>query len=301
VPFIDLAGSPLANGISPVRIHYRDAGAGSPIVFLHSGWGYEIYPFDRQAAAFAPTHRIVAPDRSGYGKSTLIDSLPPDFHARAADETRALIEALHLQRPVVWGHSDGAIIALLLALRAPATVGGVIAEATHYYKRKPRSRAFFESMRNEPRTLGGGVAEILARDHGDGWPDVIARHSRAWQRIAEDASSESDDFYGGTLGEIAVPALVVHGARDPRTEPGEIEAIEHAFHSVRDVRLQTDLGVGPAKAGRHVQLTVLPAGGHSPHSDPATADEVARLVRAFIETAASDPPAVPARPGLPGS
>jgi len=283
VPFIDLAGSPLANGISPVRIHYRDAGAGPPIVFLHSGWGYEIYPFDRQAAAFEPCHRIVAPDRSGYGKSTAIESLPPDFHARAADETRAVIEALGLQRPVVWGHSDGAIIGLLLALRAPAIVRGVIAEATHFYRRKPRSRAFFESMADDPQALGDGVIGVLARDHGARWPDVIGRHARAWQRIAEDAASDSDDFYGGRLGEIAVPALLVHGARDPRTEPAEIEAMEGAFESARGVRLQADLAGGPAKAGRHVQLTVLAAGGHSPHSEPATADDVARHARSFMD------------------
>ena len=36
--------------MSPVRIHYRDVGNGPPIVFLHSGWGYGIYPFDQQIA-----------------------------------------------------------------------------------------------------------------------------------------------------------------------------------------------------------------------------------------------------------
>lgn len=46
--------------MSPVRVHYREAGAGRPIVILHGGWGYEIYPFDRQIAALAETHRVVA-------------------------------------------------------------------------------------------------------------------------------------------------------------------------------------------------------------------------------------------------
>ena len=149
----------------------------------------------------------------------------------------------------MWGHSDGAIIALLLALGTPHMVAGVIAEATHFYKRKPRSRAFFESMRNDPRTLGDTVTTVLARDHGERWPEVIERHSRAWQRIAEEAASDTEDFYGGRLGEIAVPALVLHGARDPRTEPGEIEALEtrsratvaSAFRRTRStVRLKPD-------------------------------------------------------------
>jgi len=264
VPFIDLAASPLAPGVSPVRVHYRDAGAGSPLLFLHSGWGYEIYPFDRQIAALASTHRIVIPDRSGYGRSGAIAALAVDFHARAADETRGVIEALALDRPVVWGHSDGGIIALLLALAAPTLVAGVIAEATHFYRRKPRSRAFFESMRDKPETLSESVTSVLAHDHGTRWPDVIERHSRAWQLIARDAMSDTADFYGGRLGAIAVPLLVVHGARDPRTEPGEIDALTRSLE-------------GSAR------VVVLSDGGHSPHSEAATADEVTSIAQTFIE------------------
>jgi pimeloyl-ACP methyl ester carboxylesterase len=309
VPFVTLAGSPLVPGVSPVRIHYRvgrspegspsmecDAVAEHPpIVFLHSGWGYEIYPFDRQMAVFAPRHRVVIPDRSGYGQSTPIETLPADFHHRAAEETRAVVEALGLDRPVLWGHSDGAIIALLLALATPERVRGVIAEATHFYRRKPRSQAFFESMIGNRPALGDSMTAALARDHGPGWPQVLERHSRAWQSIAGDAASDEDDFYGGRLSEIGVPVLVIHGARDPRTEPGEIEAVARALRAARGVRLQAGHAEGPAKAGRHVrkmqcEVVVLPAGGHSPHSEPATAADVSRIARPFLDL--RDPPAL---------
>jgi pimeloyl-ACP methyl ester carboxylesterase len=272
VPFIDLAASPLAVGVSPVRIHYRDAGSGPPIVFLHSGWGYEIYSFARQMAAFVSRHRVIAPDRSGYGRSTPIASLPSDFHARAADETRAVIGGLGLERPVLWGHSDGAIIALLLALATPAFVCGVIAEATHFYRRKPRSREFFVSMIGNNRALGDSVATVLERDHGSQWPGVVERHSLAWQRIAEEAVSDTDDFYSGQLSDIAVPVLMIHGARDPRTEPGEIEALERALCEPH------------VRKGLHDRkVVVLAAGGHSPHSEPATAGDVSRLALAFLD------------------
>lgn len=270
MPFIDLEASPLAAGASPVRIHYRDAGSGPPIVFLHSGWGYEIYSFERQMPSFESRHRVIAPDRSGYGRSTPIASLPADFHLRAADETRAVLAALGLEQPVLWGHSDGAIIALLLALETPALVRGVVAEATHFYRCKPRSREFFASMIGNSRALGDSVSTVLERDHGSQWPDAIERHSLAWQRIAEEAVSDTDDFYGGRLGDIAVPTLVIHGARDPRTEPGEIEAIERALC--------------PAKAGRPFQrVVILPEGGHSPHSEPATAGNVSHIALDFID------------------
>src|SRR6266487_2327665 len=75
-----------------------------------------------------------------------------------------------------------------------------------------------------PDSLGPGVAKILARDHGDRWRDVIRLHAQAWRRIGDEAAPD-EDFYGGRLDTLAVPVLVVHGARDPRTEPGELDAL----------------------------------------------------------------------------
>src|SRR5580765_4345570 len=105
MPFVELSSSALAPGVSPVRIHYRDAGAGRPLVILHGGWGYQIYPFDRQLSALTTEHRIVIPDRTGYGGSGRLERQEADFHQRAAAETLAVTEALGLERPVLWGHS----------------------------------------------------------------------------------------------------------------------------------------------------------------------------------------------------
>src|SRR5207247_3216975 len=118
--------------------------------------------------------------RSGYGGSTRIDRLEADFHAAAAAETAALLDALELERPVLWGHSDGAVIAALLALGAPERTGGLILEAAHLSGRKPHSRAFFDATARDPDSVGRRAASVLAHDHGDDWRRVIARHSAAW-------------------------------------------------------------------------------------------------------------------------
>ena len=229
MPYLDLPSSALAPGVSPVRVHYRDAGAGRPIVILHGGWGYGIYPFDRQIAALGATHRIVAPDRTGYGGSGRVVRQETDFHHRAAAETFAVIDALGLERPVVWGHSDGAVIALLMGLSNPGRLGGLIVEAAHFFRRKPASREFFDTMMRDPDRLGERVTSVLASEHGDGWRDLIRTNGDAWLRIADDPSAAADDLYGGRLADLRVPTLVIHGARDPRTEPGELEAIREAL------------------------------------------------------------------------
>jgi len=243
------------------------------MVILHGGWGYEIYPFDRQIDALAAHHRLVIPDRSGYGQSGAIQTLPTDFHRRAMEETRAFIDALDLAQPILWGHSDGAIIALLLGLAAPERIAGAIVEATHYFRYKPGSRAFFEGIIGSPPSLGGGVAAVMLRDHGERWPAIVDMHSRTWLRISEEAASPADDFYAGRLPDLRMPVLVVHGAKDPRTEPGELDALRAAL----DRR---------AEAPRHT-VVVWSDGGHSPHSERATADEVTRVTQDFIATVTS--------------
>jgi len=262
VPTLTIASSPLAPRAVPVRIHYRDAGAGPPLVFLHGGWGYEVYPFDRQIDALASSYRIVIPDRTGYGGSGRLATQEVDFHQRAAIETLSVIDALGLERPVVWGHSDGAVIALLMGLAEPSRVAGLIVEATHLYRNKPASRGFFETMMKNPDALGDRVTAILARDHGERWREVIRMNGDAWVRIADARATEGDDLYGGRLPTLRVPTLIVHGARDPRTEPGELDALRAALPSAR--------------------VAIIADGGHSPHSERLAADATTAAADAFL-------------------
>src|SRR5258705_786278 len=155
MPFLSLQSSPLVSGISPVSIYYRDEGEGTPLLFLHGGWGYEMYPFNRQIEAFGKDQRIIIPDRSGYGRSTqIIDDLSSDFHYLAASETLSFLDALGIERAVLWGHSDGAVIAAIIGFTAPQRVSGLILEAFHYYRRKPASKHFFETLAHHPEALG---------------------------------------------------------------------------------------------------------------------------------------------------
>ena len=293
MPSIDLGSSPLAPGKSPVRVHYRDAGSGRPIVILHGGWGYEVYPFDRSIAALSPSHRVIAPDRTGYGHSARLDRQETDFHHRAAAETFAVIAALGLDRPILWGHSDGAVIALLMALDDPDRMSGLIVEAAHVYRRKPASRLFFETMMRDPDGLGERVTSVLAREHGDGWRDLIRTNGDAWLRIADDPAAPTADLYDGRLSTLRVPTLVIHGARDPRTEPGELEALREAIGRTHRSAPTPVADVGADSRVGPVRFEILAEGGHSPHSERATADRVTRAVHAFV----SD---LPDRPGLPG-
>jgi len=265
--FVSLDGSPLAPGRSPVRIRVREFGSGDALMFLHGGWGYAIYPFDGQITRLERSYHVLVPDRTGYGQSEAIERQLPDFHDRAARESFAVLDVLGTQRAVLWGHSDGAVIALRMALMAPHRVVAVIAEATHFFRRKPGSRAFFETMRDAPDSLGSRATAVLGQEHGPRWRSLIETNGAAWLQIADEARSPAADLYDGELPHLRAPTLVVHGAKDPRTEPGELDALAGA------------LGHAP-----HLELTILEAAGHSPHSERESADPVTSAALAFLST-----------------
>ena len=248
-------------GVSPVELFVRDVGPrdGAPLLVLHGGWGYAYYPFDEQIAAL-PERRFVIPDRTGYGRSPRITALPPRFHAAAAAEHVAMLDALGIERCAIWGHSDGAIIAAMIALHHPARVTALIVEALHVEREKPGSRGFFEMMANDPDAFGPRVTERLAADHGaDHSRTVLRAGGRAWLDIA---ATPDDDFFDGRFGELAVPVMVLHGADDPRTEPGELARVVSAL----------------PRAAVHV----IAGGGHAPHSERGVSAEATAAAVRFL-------------------
>ncbi len=264
MPFATIAGSPLAGRPGPVQLFYRTYGHGFPLVFLHGGWGYQIYPFGRQIDALSRRFRILIPDRSGYGQSGRIDALPSDFHHRAAAETRGLLDSLGVERAVLWGHSDGSVISVLMALQQPERFSAVILEAFHYYRAKPiSSHSFFETAVQNPESFGDRVVSTLVSDHGqDYWKQVLRMNGQAWLDLAKEARPEPD-LYRGRLNELKMPVMVLHGSRDPRTEPDELAAVERELPGA---------------------LSLIEGGGHSPHSEEKAFQESARVAGRFLDT-----------------
>jgi pimeloyl-ACP methyl ester carboxylesterase len=237
----------------------RDAGSGTPLVLLHGGWGWEAYPWD--VAGLAARHRVLAPDRTGYGRSGRLAALPPGFHRLMAEESLRVLDALGVARAALWGHSDGAVVAAWTALLAPERVSALVLEALHVFAAKASSVEFFRTAVDAPEAFGPAVVEALHRDHGEGWRDVVRAGGRAWLGLIEEGRRGRPDLYDGRLGEVRAPALVVHGRNDPRMEPGEAEAGARAIPGAR--------------------LVVLEA-GHCPHASARAGAECTRIALEFL-------------------
>jgi len=269
MPTATLQSSPLVPSVSPIEIYYRDEGEGPPLVLLHGGWGYSLNPFNRQLEILSSDFRVISPDRSGYGRSNHsgeFGGFSIDFHYRAASETLSLLDSLGIERAFLWGHSDGAVIAAIIGFIAPERLRGLVLEAFHYYRLKPRSREFFETLAYKPEDLGPELCERFALEFGqEHWRELITSHAKAWLKLAAEDDDPRDDLYRGELSNIIAPTLIIHGRLDPRTEPGELDSV--------------------LKQLPGAEMHILEAAAHSPHSESASADLVTQIAREFLTRA----------------
>ncbi|HEY6787486.1 MAG TPA: alpha/beta hydrolase [Trebonia sp.] len=106
-----------------VRTWYAEHGAGDPVVLLH-GALTDASEFGATIPALAERFRVLTPERRGHGHTPDVPG-PITYELMAAD-TAAFLDTLRVGRPHLVGHSDGANVALLVALTRPDLVGRLV-------------------------------------------------------------------------------------------------------------------------------------------------------------------------------
>ncbi|KQV94722.1 alpha/beta fold hydrolase [Rhizobacter sp. Root1221] len=241
---VDWEGQPVSIEYAWIS-HHRER---TPLlVFLHEGLGSRAMwkDFPQQLCDAAGCRGLVY-SRPGYGKSTPRapgDAWGLDFMHRQAEEVLpALLRALDVDTqgrpPWLFGHSDGASIALLHAVKFPNNVGGVVVLAPHLFV-EDLTVENIEKARTAYQTTD--LRQRLAKYHDDpdsafwGWNDIwLHPPFKAWSIEHEIAA-------------IRCPVLAVQGLDD---EYGTLAQIHHI-----------------ARELPRTQLLELPHCGHSPHRD----------------------------------
>jgi pimeloyl-ACP methyl ester carboxylesterase len=243
--------------LETVRYPPARTGTDATIVMLHEGLGsvamWKDFP---ERVAEATGCGVLVYSRYGHGKSErLAEKRTVDFmHHEAKVVLPELLGQLEIQRPILFGHSDGGSIALIYAGTKPEQVRGLILEAPHVFveefglRSTVAIRKVYESS---------DLREKLSRYHQHvdemfrGWNDIwLDPQFRAW----------NIEKY---LDAISCPALVIQGENDEYGTVAHVEAIQR--------------GVAGAQA------LILPRCGHSPHRDQPelTLDAVSKFVAAL--------------------
>ncbi|EGP53973.1 alpha/beta fold hydrolase [Pseudorhizobium flavum] len=228
----------------------------APIVFLHHGFGcvadWKGFP---ERVAMATGHPALVYSRRGCGFSSALPR-PRDtryLHEEAREFLPMLLDALGIGPCHLYGHSDGASIALLFASAFPDRVLPSVVEAPHVFAERltlDGVAALSERYETDPT-----LREKLAKYHRDptgaflAWSQTwLLPEFRDWTIVSE-------------LDKLRLPLLVIQGSADP------FGTMEHA----RLIEVH---------AGRLPSVLELPASGHNPHVDCAEA--VVAAAAAFV-------------------
>jgi pimeloyl-ACP methyl ester carboxylesterase len=107
-----------------VALAYEERGSGNPpMVFVH-GWSCDSRYFAPQIERFSQDHRTIAVDLRGHGES---DAPHQEYTMPAfADDVAWLCRELRAEKPIVVGHSMGAVVALQLAADHPDVPSAIV-------------------------------------------------------------------------------------------------------------------------------------------------------------------------------
>ncbi len=103
-----------------VTLRYREAGRGEPILMIH-GYARNLDDWTGLANGLAASHRVIAMDVRGFGKSSKFGD-PARFGSLMADDAIRLLDHMKIPRAHVVGQSMGALIAANITARYPTRV-----------------------------------------------------------------------------------------------------------------------------------------------------------------------------------
>lgn len=234
--------------VNGVRLHYVEAGAGAPILFLH-GFPEFWYAWKGQLAEFGRDHRVIALDQRGYNLSDKPQPVAAYALPVLVEDVRALLDHLGLARVTLVGHDWGGVVAWAFAMaHAERLERLVIINAPHpaVFRRElagnpaqqeaSRYIGTFRTPQAEGLLLANGCAAleriVLADGLAKGYLTAEDRtaYLAAWTQPG--AMTGGLNWYramGAPLPAeyvFATPTLVIWGMNDTALLPGNLEGLD---------------------------------------------------------------------------
>lgn len=278
--FVDVGG---------VRAHVREQGdpAGIPVVLIHGSMG-SLHMWEGWARELGKQARLISADLPGHG---LTGTWPRDEYTveAYADFVEVLVDALHLDRFVLVGHSMGGAVAWTFAATRPDRVSQLILVDAAGYPRLSGEAPLPTRLARLPvvgdfgvyfkpeRLVQRSLAEVYA-DPAMVTPERVRRYAEL-QRFPGNREATvqrartQEPLDPAPLKRLDVPTLILWGGKD-RWVP-----VADAF------RFQGDI--------KGAQLEIFAGLGHNPMEEDPKA--TARAVAAFLKPI-PPPPAPPPEP-----
>lgn len=246
--------------ISGIRLHVREVNGFKDrptIVFLHDSVGnIELWRDFPSRLGVAAKCNVMNYERQGFGQS---DPLPgpqrsKDYLEKEADTLGNLLAQRKIANAVLFGHSDGASIALIAASKYAAAVKGVISEAAHVFVEQITVNGVQKAVDDY---RDAGLKRRLEKYHGERTETLFRAWTEIW--LSETYRDWNVEYL---LPGIQCPVLLIQGDKD---EYGTLKQVESIA----------------ARISGAAHKAIMPGVGHTPHKQAP--EEVLRLAAQFIQ------------------
>jgi len=137
-----------------VRLHYEETGSGTPVIFVHEYAG-DCRSWEPQMRHFGRRYRAIAFNARGYPPSDVPEDVAKYSQTRAADDIKAMLDALKIDKAHVVGLSMGGFATLHFGFRQPARALSLCVAGCGYGAEKDQRERF----RAEVETIAAFIAE----------------------------------------------------------------------------------------------------------------------------------------------
>jgi pimeloyl-ACP methyl ester carboxylesterase len=239
--------------VNGIRLFYKEAGAGKPILFLHGGFATGDYNFQPQFEQFSKKNRIISLDTRGHGKSEFDDKT--FTYELFADDTYDFLEALDIDSVNIVGFSDGGITGTILAGLHPEKVKSLVIIGTNSVS--DTTAIYLSAIEWVEKLDIKQMADLLKSTFPEyPAPEKLTEFVKKMQALWLNEPNLTDS----DLNKISCPVLIVAGDKD-------LIKIEHQVYLHRNIP--------------NSNLLILPNTGHEAHTERE--DIVNKLISEMIE------------------
>lgn len=226
------------------------------IIFLHDSLGcIELWRDFPEKLGELTQCNVLIYDRQGYGKSCdfTYDKRDNYYMELEADILNDLLEYWKIEQAILFGHSDGGSIALIMAGKYPEKIKGIITEGAHVFVEDVTIQGIKEATELYRTT---NLKSKLEKYHGNKTEAMFWAWAETW--VTDEFRKWNIEHL---LSKITCPSLIIQGEDD---EYGTLNQVDAIINQTK---------------GQSTKL-ILPNVKHTPHKEAP--EEVIKAVSAFI-------------------
>jgi len=197
--------------LGDVKTWFDEHGAGTPLVLLHGGL-VDARFFAPNIDALAEKFHVYTPERRGHGHTPDVEG--PITYQLMADDTIAFLEKAVGEPADLVGHSDGAFVAMLVAMRRPELVKRLVLISGGFNK---NGEAAPDAEWDVDQ-----IFEFLGPTYGEVSPDGIDHFKVVATKVGEMAAREPN-LQAAELAAVSARTLLVFSDDDLVTMQHVIE------------------------------------------------------------------------------